>query len=155
MKTTVLFSILLIVTLFVGCDKNNDTPETTNITLVEIGKNALYGNGQEGVSQSNLVITNNSDWQNLMTQMNSVNNVTDEFFETNIDFNQFEIIAVFDSIRPHNNFNVSISEITENPIGIEISIEKTNGDSGYVVMTQPFHIVKIPKSNKPVIFTRR
>ena len=46
-------------------------------------------------------MSNTSDWNNLMTQMNSVNNVTDSFSETNIDFNQFEIIAVFDSV--HDN----------------------------------------------------
>jgi len=152
MKITVLFSILLIVTLFVGCDKNNDTPETTNITLVEIGKNALYGNGQEGVSQSNLVITNNSDWQNLMDQMNSINNVTDNFNETNVDFSKFEIIAVFDIIHNNGGWSIDIMDVVENQNDIIVTYSNISTGNITNIMTQPFHIVKIPKNNKPVTF---
>ncbi len=123
--------------------------ETTNISFTEIGKGALYGNGEEGIPQSNLVITNNTDWQNLMDQMNTVNNVTDDFTETDIDFDAYEIIAIFLDVKP-SGWEVKITEIIKDDANIHVY--KTDEEFIYSVMTQPFHIVKIPKSHKPVIF---
>ncbi len=152
MKTKIYFSVFLIAFILFSCNKNSNEEETNSITFTEIGKGALYGNGAEGITQSNLVITINTDWQNLMNQMNSVNNVTDNFTETNIDFGTYEIIAVFDIIRPHNNFDITITDVIENTNNIVITISETSNDNGYTIMNQPFHIIKIPFSNKPIIF---
>ena len=110
---------------------------------------ALHGNGDEGISQSNLVITNDADWQNLMNQMNTVNNVTDDFTETDIDFNTYNVIAIFLDIKP-SGWEVKITDITEDDTNIHVY--KSEEAFLYSVMTQPFHIVKISKSYKPVIF---
>ncbi len=149
MKTKIYFSGFLIAFILFSCNKISNEEETNSIPFTEIGKGALYGNGAEGIPQSNLVITNNTDWQNLMNQMNSVNNVTDNFTETNIDFSTYEIIAIFLDVKG-NGWEVSITDITEDNSNIYVYKSEKEYDNS--VITQPFHIVKIPKSNKPVIF---
>jgi hypothetical protein len=149
MKTIV---VILSVFLAIFCsndDDNSVTAQSTPITFTEIGKGALFGNGTEGISQSNIVIDNTTDWQNLMTQMNSFNNVTNEFSETNIDFNTYIVIAIFLEVK-QNGWEVEISNIEENTTDMMVS--KTETEAINSVITQPFHIVKIPVTNKPIEF---
>ena len=149
MKTKIYVLLFLLTSSLISCNKNDIEEKTNSITFTEIGKGALYGNGAEGIPQSNLVITNNTDWQNLMNQMNAVNNVTDNFTETNIDFSVYEIIAIFLDVKG-NGWEVSITDITED--NANIYVDKSEKEYDNSVITQPFHIVRIPKSNKPVIF---
>ena len=149
MKTKIYLSLLFFAIILVSCKKNNNEDKSSNINFELIGKGSLSGSGDEGISQSNLVIKTSADWNNLMSQMNTVNNVTDDFTETNIDFNNYMLIAVFLEIKNHG-WEVDISDIVENTNNIIVS--KTEKQSDATVMSQPFVIVKIPKSNKPVIF---
>lgn len=146
-------TIILILSIFLAtsCSSDDDgtTTQSTPITFTEIGKGALFGNGTEGISQSNIVIDNTNDWQNLMTQMNSFNNVTNEFSETNIDFNTYTVIGIFLEVKP-SGWEVEISNIEENTTDILVS--KTETETINSVITQPFHIVKIPITNKPIEF---
>jgi len=145
-------TIILILSFFLATscsDDDNTTTQSTPITFTEIGKGALFGNGTEGIAQSNMVIDNTTDWQNLMTQMNSFNNVTNEFSETNIDFNVYTVIGVFLEVKP-SGWEVEISNIEENNTNIMVS--KTEIEAVNSVITQPFHIVKIPITNKPIEF---
>lgn len=145
-------AIILILSVFLvtSCsDDDNSTTHSTPITFTEIGKGALFGNGTEGIAQSNMVIDNTADWQNLMNQMNSVNNVTNEFSETNIDFNTYTVIAIFLEVKQHG-WEVEISNIEENTTNIMVS--KTETEAINSVITQPFHIVKISTTSKPIEF---
>ncbi len=148
MKTIIL---ILSVFLATSCssDDDNQTAQSTPITFTEIGKGALFGNGTEGITQSNMVIDNSTDWQNLMTQMNSYSNVTTQFSETNIDFNTYTVIGIFLEVKP-SGWEVEISNIEENTTNIMVS--KTETEAINSVITQPFHIVKIPVTNKPIEF---
>jgi len=147
-----IFNILILVSLqiILSCD-NNDNLELQSdpITFQEIGKGALYGNSAEGISQSNMIITNAIDWQNLMIKMNSVNNVTDNFTETDIDFDNFMVIAIFLEVKG-NGWEVKINKIMENETKIIVSTQET--EYANTVMTQPFHIVKMWKSDKSILF---
>src|SRR5690606_41096266 len=100
-KTQVMKNVFIVLSFFlmIGCKKeeipnngnNNNIFQPTAISFVEIGKGALYGNGAEEISQSNLVITDSVVWQSLLTQMDSVNNVSDSFSEINVDFSNYMI----------------------------------------------------------------
>lgn len=146
-------TIILILSFFLAtsCSSDDDstTIQSTPITFTEIGKGALFGNGSEGIAQSNIVIDNTTDWQNLMTQMNSFNNVTNEFSETNIDFSNYTVIGIFLEVKP-SGWEVEISNIEENNTNLMVSKTETEADNS--VITQPFHIVKIPITNKPIEF---
>ena len=81
--------------------------------------------------------------------MNSANNVTNEFSETNIDFSAYIIIAIFLEVKG-NGWEVEVSSIEENTTNILVS--KTETEAINSVITQPFHIVKISTTNKEIVF---
>ena len=147
MKTIILI-LSLILAISCNSDDDNSQFQSTEITFTEIGKGNLDGNGSENVSQSTLLINNQTDWQNLIDQMNSVNNISNSFTETTIDFDSYSIVAIFLDIKP-TGWEVSITNITENETNISVSIQETEMDN--TVITQPFHIVKIPKTNKEIM----
>ena len=118
------------------------------MNFTEIGKGALYGSGQEGISQSNVIISNTNDWQNLISQMNSVNNVSDNFTETDINFNEFSVFAIFLEVKS-SGWEIETETVTENQNSISISTLET--EYATAVITQPFSIIKIPKTNKSII----
>ena len=146
MKKIVLFFIILF-SLNSCC---NDDSET--IIVDTIGKNNLYGGGEEGISKSNLVINDSENWNNLITKMNSRSNVSNSFTETDIDFTKYQIIAVFDEVKYSGGYSIDIIDITENNGTVVIKIENLKKGDATSVITQPFHIIKIKKTNKEIVF---
>ena len=79
--------ILLLSVFILSCNSDNTTQrEMTNIESTLIAKGNLYGNGAEGIVEQNVVISNQLTWNALIDQMDSVNNVSDGFTETEINF---------------------------------------------------------------------
>lgn len=159
MKTLILtfFSVFT----FISCNKNDDNvllPNDNsnfvpiNITPILIGNGQLSGDGEEGIVQSNIVITNTIQWQNLLNQMNSINNVSNSFTETSIDFTQYQILAVFDNIFGEDGHSISITSVIENLNTINVTIQSDYVTNYFAVQKQPYSIVKIPKSTKLVVF---
>lgn len=143
---------LLFIIIFISCNNDDDsnTPfESVNVNFTTIGQGGFTGN--EGISQSNLVIDNENDWNNLLDQLNSNSNVTDFFTTTVIDFDDNVVLAVFLEIKP-NLWVVEITEIIENQESINVTFidNPQIGDA----LTQPFHIVQIPKTEKAIIFNQ-
>jgi hypothetical protein len=85
--------------------------------------------------------------------MNSLTTAnTSNFTETNIDFNNFQLLVSIDGTRPNTGYSIDISNVIENTTNITATVSILNSGNGFTVLTQPFHIVKIPKSPKPVVF---
>jgi D-arabinose 5-phosphate isomerase GutQ len=83
--------------------------------------------------------------------MNEVNNVSSSFTETNINFSNYDIVAVFRNPISNSGSSVDITNIVENQTQRLVTVQYlTNGFNSNIA--QPFHIVKIPKSSKPLIF---
>ena len=142
-------SIILILSVLFSLTSCNDEDTKTSITFSEIGKGTLHGNGSEGIAQSNIVIKNTTDWQDLITQINSFNNVSGSFSETDIDFDNYLIIAVFLDVKS-NGWEVEITDVTKNENSLVVLTKETEFDIS--VITQPFSIVKIPTTEKTIEF---
>ncbi|MBU2940725.1 protease complex subunit PrcB family protein [Lacinutrix sp. C3R15] len=151
MKIKTLIIVLSILTF--NCNSDNNTTNTEQeISSTLISKDNLYGNGQEGITEQNMVIQNQTDWNNLLTQIDAVNNTTNTFTETDIDFSQYTIIAVFDQIRGNGGHSIDLN-ITTNQEIITVTIIHINPEGGATtVITQPYHIVKIEKRDLPIYF---
>ena len=107
--------------------------------------------GSEGINPQNLVINNQQDWNNIINLIDQFRLA--QFTETtNVDFNNFQLIAVFDNIYQSPTYDVTISSIIENQNNIVVTVTKTLNPSDATVVDQKFHIVKIPKSTKPILF---
>ena len=147
---------LLVLTIFIGC-KNNDDDEflPLPISTTRIGNGNLYGYGQENITEQNLIISSNMAWTELMNKMNSVNNETDNFIETEIDFSNFIILAIFDEIKMNGGYTIDIARVVENQNNLTVTIRNLSPNRiAPTVITQPFYIVKIAKTAKTIIFKK-
>ena len=162
MKKVILSSILMLpmfLLVFISCnnDEDNDnnnvnefTPQAITPDLIAQGE--LHGNGQESITKQNLVIKTPGEWDNLIAAMNSVNNTSNNFTETNIDFSKYQVIAVFDEVKNRGGWSIDITDITKYPDSIIVTVQNLNTGNVSRVFTQPYHIVKIPASEKKTVF---
>jgi len=104
-------TIALLSIFVISC--NSDDIQIVNVDSTLIAKDNLYGNGAEEISEQNLVITDQTTWSELMTKMNAVNNTTDIFSETNIDFSEYQIIAVFDDIKGNGGHEIGLNIVND------------------------------------------
>jgi hypothetical protein len=144
--------IILLSIFILSCNSDDDNSNPTNIKSTLIAKDNLYGNGAEGIAKQNLIISNQTAWDNLITQMNSVNNVSDSFTETNINFSEYTVIATFDEIRGNGGHSLELN-ITSNSENIIVNIIDSVPDgNATTVIAQPFNITKIQNSDLPILF---
>ena len=150
MKKSIVISVLVLLVL--SCSSSNDTPRIDTIEPTLIGKGNLLGNGEEGIIEQNIVISDQNVWNNLIAQMNLVNNLSDGFTETNIDFSEYNIIAVFDELKGNGGHGLELN-ITSNSNNIVVDVIKLFPQgNATTIITQPYYIVKIPTSDLQIIF---
>jgi hypothetical protein len=145
---TILLSLFFLVTM--GCSDSNNERTFTSQDIIPIviakghlGNNMIY-------SQQNTIISTAAEWQILLENFNTINtNITETFSTTEIDLSNFDIIL---AIQTRNSTTtVDVTTIVENADCITVTVENLQlGISQDVV--HPFHIVKIPKSTKPIVF---
>jgi hypothetical protein len=130
------------------CSNDNDSIyQSTKIIFTEIGQGFTELN--DNLAQ-NLIITTETEWNILIDNLPS--EFVDNFNEININFNEFIIIAVITENQPNTGYSVSVNEIIENKNSINVFSEIQYTGSGYTRIVQPFHIVKIPSTNKEIVF---
>ena len=144
---------ILVLTIFIGCIKNDDEFLSFTISPILIGNGDLGGNGKENITKQKLIISSNETWVELMNKMNSVNYETANFTETEIDFSNFIILAVFDEIKMSGGYTIEFTSVVENQNNLTVTIHLLS-PKGVApgVITQPYHIVKIPKTEKIIFF---
>ena len=102
----IIISIFLLT--LVGCKSTNTNiikPNEVSFKTVSIG--VLYGDGTEGISESNFSISNAKDWNIFLNTINASN----RFSKVAIDFSKQELLCVFDSIRNTSGFKIEIENI--------------------------------------------
>jgi hypothetical protein len=147
----IILCVLLILNF--GCKKSQQNDfKQLSVNPFLIAKENLYGNGRENIAPQNTIVTNQNDWIILINKMNLINNVSNSFSTTTVDFSSYQLIAVFDSIKLYGGYSIDITDVTENENSINVTVEHLLPGSENPVVTQPFHIVRIPISNKPIVF---
>jgi len=131
---------------------NDDNSKMVNIESTLIGKGNLNGYKAEGIVEQNLVISDQATWNSLITKMNSVNNVSDRFSETDIDFSKYRIIAMFDRTKGSDRYSLGLDiRANSDNIIVDVTYLTREGEASEMI-SQPFHIVKIANSDFPIIF---
>jgi len=146
--------LLLAVFSFSSCNNNDDEPFTpVNIEFEVIGSGMIRGAGSEDILPGNYIINNQNDWLELLNKMNSFDtNTTNDFSTININFQTHIIIAVFDELRGNPGWLIEIESIIENENNIVVDVINLNPGSIQSAMRQPYQIVRIPITNKPIVF---
>ncbi|HMS65925.1 MAG TPA: hypothetical protein PKD83_11815 [Ignavibacteria bacterium] len=128
----------------------NESEETVIIDPILIGKGSITIT--EGLSQQNVVITDTCAWNELKSKMDYVNYVSGSFTETEINFSDYMILASLSEIRGIGGCSIEMILIEEFSEIIEVTIENKIPRIGLAIVCQDYHIVKIPKTNKHIIF---
>jgi hypothetical protein len=161
--------LILVSIIMVSCNNNDEpTPQPiptpvpfvpVTITPSMIAKRNDKG-PTDGISNENFIISNDSNWTNIKNLMDAPyiaiglgNYYTNQYFtETTINFNNFTVIAVFDQVYGTGGHSIDITNITEYEDNIVVTVENLQTGNFSSVVTQPYHIVKIPKATKPIVF---
>jgi len=149
---------LLVTLISVSCSTSEENYSVQSITPITVGKGDLTS--YPFIQPRQLVITNSADWAALRNEIDSYyigiglgNHFTNTFFqETTIDFTSFEAIVVIDQGYGNGGHSIDITSVSENQSSIIVTVQNLNTGGLTTVVTQPYHIVKIPISTKPVVF---
>ncbi|WP_298424419.1 protease complex subunit PrcB family protein [uncultured Kordia sp.] len=144
------YLMLFVFSLFLmNCNSDDSETISTTIETTLIGKGNLHGGSSQGVTQQNHLINDEADWNAILPIFDTVSH---SFTETNIDFSMFTVIVAIDQVRPNggHELDIAINSNSENVI-VTVTDISPQGQATTVI-TQPYHIVKIPKNTLPVIF---
>lgn len=148
-----IISILVIAFLMISCEDDEKTKIVKPVEFTTLSQGDLKGNGEEGIVKSKLIVSDNTSFGVLLSKINAVN---DEISPAPaIDFNESVVLAVFDDIKSHGGYSIDITKVSEHEDRLVVEIERLNEGGMLTVITQPYHIVKIPKSTKPIIFKEK
>jgi len=142
-----LFSILFLLT---GCNNDNDDSKQSVVEFSVIAQGDPSPSLAQNIFKSNLVIKDTESWDNLLSKM-SIYEIS-RFTETNIDFSKYQVIVVFDQVYSNGGHSIDITKITEDHNTVFVKVEKLLKGNATTVVTKPYHIVKIAKTEKKAVF---
>lgn len=154
--TSPLFLFLLITQVFLSCTVTKDTEqlqtETSPVNFTILKKGNLYGGGSEEIEEGLLVVRSFEELQTIVAKVNSANQTVDEGLVSDIHFfDENMLIFVFDKLRGTGGFTMSIQGIYQSKEQLVLEIVKSAPDGpATTVMTQPFQIIELQKSDLPV-----
>ncbi len=99
------------------------------------------------------VINAGENWNELWLEFTS--NITPTPFFPPPDFDSYTVIAFFAGTKPTGGYEVEITEVLEASDKIYIKLTETSPGIECVVfeaITEPYHIIKIPKTDKEIEF---
>jgi hypothetical protein len=144
-----ILAALLAFTVIISC---NEYPMEIKPVLIEEGY--TFGSGKRG----NLVIKTQAELDHLIDMHCSQYDESAfaacyQDFTEKINFDKSQIIAVIDGIRPQVGWSVNIVSIREYSDNIVVSIYvKAPKGLALDALTRPYQIVKIPVTEKDVVF---
>ncbi len=160
MKNLILifFSFILL-----SCNKDDDvapivTPPFVPVVIEPILISKRNINPSVNIDQQKTVINTILEWNTLLNQIDifyqpfGIDFTTQNFTETTVDFTNYTVIAIFDRVYGNGGNSIDITNITEFETNIIVTFENLQTGNTSSVITQPYHIVKIPKATKPIVF---
>ena len=153
LKITMIF--LLLNGMF-ACGK--EKKELEKIPFIQIGQGDLYSYTEDErvFPKQNRLFSFQDEWERFIAMIDAYNsNVTDGFRETEIDFENYQIIAVIDDFHRSGSYIFEIKSIIDYSNRIIVTVLAKNNSKGGAspqMESQPYYIVKMPKSTKGIEF---
>lgn len=142
------FSFLFFAIIIAGCSGEGGDGKKLPMELVI---NGTYS-GVE--AKKELILNNNDEYQKLMSEV--YNNLDQMPRIPVVDFTKYTLIAVFIGPRNTGGYMVNIDSINDGNKSVSVSVvEETPGKNCNTmqIVTRPYTIVKIPKTDKKAVFT--
>ncbi|MCS7191925.1 MAG: alkaline phosphatase family protein [Armatimonadetes bacterium] len=105
------------------------------------------------IEPKQIVIKSAKDWEDLWKQVHKGKILMPNI--PAIDFNKNMVIAVFMGQKPTSGYSIQIAEVEQNDGEVIAKVRSTSPPMGAIVLqvlTQPFHIVVVPKVESRVRF---
>lgn len=102
--------------------------------------------------KQNLVIRDQDTWSYWVTDVNLLQTTDLPDGQLEVDFNCEMIILTLDEAYGYAGYEIEILSVVEEDARILVTINRSDLGTGMPVMTQPFHLVKVPKLDKEVVF---
>ena len=121
--------------------------EDLGFTTISVGTHSGYG------SQANLVIQDSQAWVDLWNQHMLF--MVEPLPVPEVDFSTNMVVAVFMGVEPTGGYALHIYEVVETGLTIVVKMERTEPGPTCIVpqvLTQPYHMVQIARTEKPVTF---
>ncbi len=145
------YLLILLVVLLAGCVQENGY---NSVTPTIIAKGNLMGNGKEQISKQLIVISDSLSWNRLVAKMNTVNNASAGFLEKKVDFSQYTVLALFGDVEGSGGYSIDLNVFEDKmKVYVEAVYKMPLGSVASMVITQPYLIVKIPKTGKSIQFS--
>lgn len=151
MKANILITaVFFLVSFFAGCSTQGNDEKKLPMEIILDGTYSAIEEKRE------VLLTNNEDYQKLMTEV--YKNLDQMPRIPVVDFNKNSVIAAFIGTRSNGGYMVAIDSITEGK-SLTVNITETTPGPNCMVteaITRPFSLVKIPKTDaKPVFKTKQ
>ena len=139
-----------LVMLMFSCNSAQNS-ENMNPTLIAEGN--LYGNGNDGLVENNMVLKNQTEWKEVAAQLNKLNaNIKEDQIKT-VDFKKQMVIVLIDQQRTKGGYAIKISGVKNKEESVVINLRKSQTEGmATMVMTQPYYVGTIPKTDKEIEF---
>ena len=145
-----LIIIALVMFIVFSSTYSTTTSSQNKLSFQTISKESI----DSGVEKGNYVIKNSVEWKDLWLKAYSSRSPVPRV--PDIDFPKEIVIAVFNGPEFTGGYSIEITNVVEDDKTVNIIVKKYSpGDNCAVSQSQtsPFHIVKIPRTEKEIGFT--
>lgn len=149
MKKT--FFVLAAAFLLSGCLHVKNIPENTSDTIHM--KTVAKGFNSLEKQKTNNMIQNHEELKNLWNIIYATQ--LDKPPLPNVGFDTNVIIGIFSGEKPTAGFSIEVQKVMEKDGEIIVYIQETSPpqDSFQAqIITEPYHVIQIPKMDKPIVF---
>lgn len=133
--------------MFISCSGMGSGPAKVPAEVILNGTYSAINEKRE------MIIYTNDEYQKLMVEV--YKNLDQMPRIPVVDFTKNSLVAVFSAQKPSGGYFINIDSITIGSKGLTVNvIESSPGSTCNVtdVITQPFEIVKIPKTDEKAVF---
>jgi hypothetical protein len=145
---------LLLSQLFSACGTANDIEGIdVDVHYTSLQKGILYGGGAEEISEGISVVKNMEELQALLLKINSVNHTVSENLVSDVHyFDQKMMLFIFDKVRGSGGHLMTIQRVFRSNDELVVEVLNVPPDGpATTVMTQPFEIIELNRSDLPVV----
>ena len=134
-----------------ACHNSKEANESdVNLNFEIVQKGVLKGAGEEGFDQEVIKVESYQELNEVLNSINTVNKEIDsDFISDHVFFEDYMLLFVFDKVRGTGGYKLKIDDINATKKEIALKIyTKSPGDNAPSVMTQPFEVIQLKKSEK-------
>ncbi len=143
---TFIFSIML-----TSCPDNNKQNMQDDYSFVSLYQGRM--NGENNIEKQNKVINSDEEWNSILSKLN----ISKETI-TAIDFSKSTILLLIDSVKNTGGYAVGVDSVKVEKNKMEVVVKYSGPkptDMVTMAIEQPFHVIKINKTNKEIVFVTK